>query len=175
MALLRRLAILVAATAVSSASSSRPAVAALHLGAKLVSSGLDETDFAWTSPLARGVLALLSTLLQATLSRAAALATPLTLPGQLESGSLFAASGEWNSSNLTVVGLDTVGRLSIVPHDAAAEDDTHLNASACFARLHTAMTLDARLFGVAARLRAEASVANVTSLAVQPPRSHRWR
>ena len=54
-------------------------------------------------------------------------------------------------------GLETLGLVAVSP-----DDETHLNSTARFGRLQTAMTLDARAFGMAARLRAEASVANVT-------------
>ena len=42
------------------------------------------------------------------------------------------------------------------------DDETHLNTTARFDRLQTAMTLNAQAFGMAAKLRAEASVTNVT-------------
>ena len=132
-----------------------PRSAILQLGAQLASAELQNIQ--WSSPLARGVMVLLSTLLSPILRRAVALTpSPLALAGHLNSGS-FRGQGNWSSSNLTIHGLETLGPLSVLP-----DDDTHLNATASFGRLQTAMTLDAQAFGMAAKLRAEASVANVT-------------
>eukprot|EP00310_Coccolithus_braarudii_P013895 CAMPEP_0183344484 /NCGR_PEP_ID=MMETSP0164_2-20130417/10151_1 /TAXON_ID=221442 /ORGANISM="Coccolithus pelagicus ssp braarudi, Strain PLY182g" /LENGTH=276 /DNA_ID=CAMNT_0025515485 /DNA_START=15 /DNA_END=845 /DNA_ORIENTATION=- len=128
--------------------------AIFQLGAALASAELEAIQ--WSSPLARGMLLLLSTILSPLLRRAVALVgSPLVFPGHLDSGSF--AAGMWSSSNLTIHGLETLGPLSVSP-----DGDRHLNATARFGRLQTAMTLDAQTLGMAARLRAEASVANVT-------------
>ena len=152
-----RLAALVVTGAVVAAATSQeapqPRSAILKLGAALASAELETIQ--WSSPLTRGLMSLMSALLSPLLRRAATLTSPLALPGHLDSGSFTA--GTWSSSNLTIHGLETLGPLAVSP-----DDETHLNATARFDRLQTAMTLDAQAFGMAAKLRAEASVANVT-------------
>ena len=153
-----RLAALVVTAAVVAAANSRaapqPRSAIMQLFSALESAREPET-IQWSSPLTRGLMSLMSALLSPLLRRAAILLSPLTLPGQLGSGNF--TSGTWRSSNLTVLGLETLGLVAVSP-----DDETHLNSTARFGRLQTAMTLDARAFGMAAKLRAEASVANVT-------------
>ena len=153
-----RLAALVVTAAVVAAANSRaapqPRSAIMQLFSALESAREPET-IQWSSPLTRGLMSLMSALLSPLLRRAAILLSPLTLPGPLGSGNF--TSGTWRSSNLTVHGLETLGLVAVSP-----DDETHLNSTARFGRLQTAMTLDARAFGMAAKLRAEASVANVT-------------